>query len=542
MLCCALLLFAAGCYNNASTSSKIEKALKQGETKKALYLLQNDENQKELAINGKNLLNTAVLYGQTDVIRFLLNKGAAFNINEISPTSPLTTAIQKNNIDIVLMLVNNKSRQKLSKEEILPLWDLFKDHKDMIQLKIADLKINKKQSNIAENTAFFTAAAKGDTQTVEQLVNSQQVPVDAQNDQGKSALMLAAENGHLNLVKWLVDNGSDLNAVDQDNETALILAAKKGYLLIIIYLLDHKADSTLKNLNGLTAFLEAIMNDQSDAAQKIFEKTKKNIAQADLNKALEVSDQKNNKDMSDWLKNVTTGKPAKISEESLQKKYNSRQLPAAKPLLPKTEKQISSAGKSPLKNDQKLLTALEQSNNKKILALLKNNNGNLNATDKNGHTPLMIAAENNDIHIITLLIQDGANINFLDLDGNTVLMIAALNDNAPAIRALAQYNVDINAKNKNGQTALMIASLYNRTRAMKELIRLGADLNKINNNGQSALVFAAYQNNADAAKILLDAGINRNLRDTYGFTAIDWAKRRNNKDIIILLNSYTDQR
>ena len=45
-----------------------------------------------------------------------------------------------------------------------------------------------------------------------------------------TALMLAADNGHLEVARLLLEAGADKNCCDDDGMTALLLAADKGHL------------------------------------------------------------------------------------------------------------------------------------------------------------------------------------------------------------------------------------------------------------------------------------------------------------------------
>ena len=65
--------------------------------------------------------------------------------------------------------------------------------------------------------------------------------------------------------------------------------------------------------------------------------------------------------------------------------------------------------------------------NKNLLILLLVENGiDVNETNKDGETALMIAAINNEIEIVNLLIKYGADINAKDNDGISVLQYAAI--------------------------------------------------------------------------------------------------------------------
>ena len=57
--------------------------------------------------------------------------------------------------------------------------------------------------------------------------------------------MLAAKDGSLELVKLLLDAGSELNRVSIIGMTALMLAAEKGHTEIVKALIDAGADVNL---------------------------------------------------------------------------------------------------------------------------------------------------------------------------------------------------------------------------------------------------------------------------------------------------------
>jgi ankyrin repeat protein len=62
-----------------------------------------------------------------------------------------------------------------------------------------------------------------------------------------TALMLAQERGHNELVKALLKNGADVNAANYNGETALMRAAQNGWAVVKI-LLAHHADGNAGDL------------------------------------------------------------------------------------------------------------------------------------------------------------------------------------------------------------------------------------------------------------------------------------------------------
>lgn len=56
--------------------------------------------------------------------------------------------------------------------------------------------------------------------------------------------MFAAQAGHLEMVKCAIENRADIEARDEQNDTALILAAEKGHVEIVNFLLKNGVSPT----------------------------------------------------------------------------------------------------------------------------------------------------------------------------------------------------------------------------------------------------------------------------------------------------------
>uniref|UniRef100_A0A0D3HWG6 Uncharacterized protein n=1 Tax=Oryza barthii TaxID=65489 RepID=A0A0D3HWG6_9ORYZ len=70
---------------------------------------------------------------------------------------------------------------------------------------------------------------------------------------GRNALHLAASYGHLEICKFLVEeSGLDVNSGSHRGETPILLAACDGDINVLIYLLDHGGDPAIPNAGGFT--------------------------------------------------------------------------------------------------------------------------------------------------------------------------------------------------------------------------------------------------------------------------------------------------
>lgn len=93
------------------------------------------------------------------------------------------------------------------------------------------------------------------------------------------------------------------------------------------------------------------------------------------------------------------------------------------------------------------------------IQLLIDRNGDINAQDFQGYTPLMRAIQENSTGVITKLLQQPqTDVNARNLNGDTALMIASSIVNCYAVEQLLEMpQIDVEATNNQRKTALMMA-------------------------------------------------------------------------------------
>ena len=111
----------------------------------------------------------------------------------------------------------------------------------------------KKQAS-SVHVAFMKAARDGDFEGVRHYFE-EGASLESRDEQGRTAMHIAAERGFSKTINILVELGANVNAVDHQKETPLHRAAKQSHgadtaaLLIL-----NGADITLQNRFGDTAF------------------------------------------------------------------------------------------------------------------------------------------------------------------------------------------------------------------------------------------------------------------------------------------------
>ncbi|KAH0539042.1 hypothetical protein FGG08_004388 [Glutinoglossum americanum] len=81
----------------------------------------------------------------------------------------------------------------------------------------------------------------------------------------------------------------------------------------------------------------------------------------------------------------------------------------------------------------------------------------INATDKNGHTPLHVAARDGKRHIVQLLVDEGADMDANATDSRTPLHVAATRGKTDVVKVLVREGANRSARDNNGQIPLHLA-------------------------------------------------------------------------------------
>ena len=131
--------------------------------------------------------------------------------------------------------------------------------------------IDIKKVKSLKSTELMVASQNGDVEVVKMLLNKG-ADVNSKTSDGITALIWATLNGHIEVVKMLIDKGANVNANEGNGMTALIYASDKGYLDVVQSLLYKGADVNAKLSDGNTALIYAADKGYLDVVQALLNK------------------------------------------------------------------------------------------------------------------------------------------------------------------------------------------------------------------------------------------------------------------------------
>ena len=142
------------------------------------------------------------------------------------------------------------------------------------------------------------------------------------------------------------------------------------------------------------------------------------------------------------------------------------------------------------------------------------------------------AVKTDQVTVMKKLVSRGFDVNTTDVEGNTLLMMAAKEGSGGAVSLLLSAKARIDGRNQFGETALMLASIQGRLEIVRTLLQGGAEFN---HQGWTPLMYAATNGHANTVRLLISYGAQVNARADNGFTALMMAAREGHEAVVALL-------
>uniref|UniRef100_A0A671S9K6 E3 ubiquitin-protein ligase MIB2 n=1 Tax=Sinocyclocheilus anshuiensis TaxID=1608454 RepID=A0A671S9K6_9TELE len=267
-------------------------------------------------------------------------------------------------------------------------------------------------------------AAHGNAVKVRELVQKYPEKVDIKN-QGKTALQVAAHQGHVEVVKFLLQANSSIEAKDEDGDAALHYTAFGNQAEIARLLLSKGASVNLLNNSMCTALHIAVNKGFTDVVRVLTEHS------ADINLQDSYGDTPLHdaiaKDFRSIIEILTVVPNIDFTQQN-NRSFNLLQHAALKGNKLATEMILARARQlaDVKKEDGFSALHLAALNNHRDVAeiLLKEGRCDINIRNNRNQTPLQLAVTQGHVALVALLVTEGADVNAEDEDGDTAMHTA----------------------------------------------------------------------------------------------------------------------
>lgn len=395
---------------------------------------------------GGNSLHWAADGGNLEVIRFLIEQGLDLNQTSKGDWKPVDKAVAKGQLEALKLL--------LAKGATLP------------------------EPNNPDDYFFIVAIGSGNTELVSYLIDKGFDP-NFRTRNGDLAINQPVFRNQPDILKLLIQRGAIINGVfDRYNFAPLHVAAFRGNAELATILLDNGADIDIpKPIDGSSPLQFAIEMQKNEVA-KLLVNRGANLSFTDMagNSLLNAAIMWDNNEMAYYL---------------IERGADYTGANCASP-----------------------------------------------ANCPNPVNPPLLNAAIRNAEMLNYLLDKGININLTNSEGDTALIMSVYSDSMATMQSLINRKAELDIRNNRGQTAFMVACNASNVLKANLLLTAGCNISLQDADGKSALHYAAINGNKEILDILAGKGIKLNVKDRNKHTAMDYAQIYSQPEIAASLKVY----
>ncbi|XP_071095492.1 putative ankyrin repeat protein RF_0381 [Haliotis cracherodii] len=540
------------------------------------YVLeQNVTDINSIRRDGSTAAMLAVFRGHGDVFNLLVSKGADLTLLDDKGSTFVDLAIRGGNTEIVEYVLQQNSVDINKKHcgltpVMLAVFNGKLDVFNFLVQKGADLSI----MHPDYETILHMALEGGNTEIVKYSLEQN---IDAMNNEdldGYTSAVIAAKMGRRDIFDLLVKKGANLT-MKEENNNILLMACEGGNVDIVKYLLKQNiVDINSKNEEELTPAMEAARRGHKEVFDLLISEG------ADLTHV--------NEDDDNILHLACYGGNVDIVKYVLQQNIidiNSEDVGGLTPAWIAISQGhgdmlylLVREGANLIQGNHDYSNFLHAACSSKQTEIAKylitKTTVDINSENRDGKTPVMLAALKGLGEVFHLLVSKGADLTSVTARQENILHLACDGLNVEIVKYILTQNIvdDINSRAQSGNTPLMNAAKIRNKEAFDLLVKKGAnltlvdyydknilhyaslggkleiveyilaqnivDINSREKGGQTAVMKAAWMGKRDVFDFLVTKGANLSSVDTNGHTILYFACESRNINIVKYILSH----
>jgi serine/threonine-protein phosphatase 6 regulatory ankyrin repeat subunit B len=406
--------------------------------------------------------------------------------------------------------------------------------------------------------ALHDACHKGDVNVVKKLLAlgvDTEVYMDIDENNQMTPLMLAANQGHTDVVEVLLSHGANLNASTfHSRVTPLTAAIKNNHTDIVDLILDYAHNSSVDLLNAGYAFGPLQLAVHLDNAEMV-----NLLLSYGAKPYFTYSDSTNSSVLHYAVKEGKLQVVKLLADKKIDLETTELVFGNLTPLGVAALRGYANITRTLLENGAKIDAVQGEIGTPLFLAadigfvdvvkVLLHHHANTEIPGQHETTPLFVASENGHADVLKLLLEHGANPNremvrFISIDTANTNVREAFRDQDNKQKLV--INVLFNSENKEmsksvmywHETALYQATKHNQTDVVKVLLQYGADTEIPRRHAGTRITplhVACQLGLTEVAELLLQVGANVNCITHEGATPLHQAIGFGRQDIVDLL-------
>jgi ankyrin repeat protein len=478
----------------------------------------------------------------------------------------LISAVEHGHEQIVTVLINHGADPnggELPDKTGYPLHQAARYGRIQVVKALLDYGVDREQLDRSGKSATFYAAENGHLEVLRFLTIAD---VEHKCGCGKSMLHKAAYAGHYEVVKFLVERGADVRATARNGGTPLHLAASEGCGDVVRFLVERGAELTVTSNDGSTPLHSAARWNHEEVvrflvdkgadleATKINQRTPLHLAvrhrHPNLAKTLvELGADLTAIDSHEQtpLHMAASNAPYDLVMFLLERFANRTGKVAPDQAMP--SKAVQSRHLEFMKNLLELNTASPEAEENSLefpkevaeyghddlVLLLREKIIGLMAKGRKPKNAVERAISLGHLHSVKIMLKH--NDTLLEPKGtfSDLLEEAIAEDQRDIAEYLVERGADITATDGEGWTMLHVAAWKAKISYTEWLISLGADINRQTSECQTCLALAIVRGEESMAQILLQHGADPSLVDSSNQSPLNLASYSGFQDTVRLL-------